>query len=103
MRCVKNLLAPASRKPDNFQVRSRWTAFSSNIRSRKLFCKTQRSYGESGYTRQPQRLDNVAGVCNEKVNVFGLMLHPERASESILGCQAGRVILENILAAVPVK
>jgi hypothetical protein len=31
------------------------------------------------------------------------MLHPERASESILGSQDGRVILENILAAVPVK
>jgi phosphoribosylformylglycinamidine (FGAM) synthase-like amidotransferase family enzyme len=79
------------------------TAVSNRFHSRKLLCKTQRSYGESGYTQQPQRLDNVAGVGNEKVNVFGLMLHPERASESILGSQDGRVILENILAAVPVK
>ena len=58
---------------------------------------------KSDYTRQPQRLDNVAGVCNEKVNVFGLMLHPERASESILGSADGRVIFESTLAAVPVK
>lgn len=28
--------------------------------------------------------DNVAGICNEKGNVVGLMPHPERASESIL-------------------
>jgi len=46
---------------------------------------------------------NIAGVCNEKGNVFGLMPHPERASESILGSADGRVIFESILAAVPVK
>jgi phosphoribosylformylglycinamidine synthase len=48
-------------------------------------------------------MGNIAGVCNEKSNVFGLMPHPERASESILGSADGRVIFESILAAVPVK
>ena len=51
----------------------------------------------------PNRLDNIAGVCNEKGNVFGLMPPPERASESILGSKDGGVIFESILAAVPVK
>jgi phosphoribosylformylglycinamidine synthase len=42
-------------------------------------------------------IGNIAGVINEKGNVFGLMPHPERASESILGTQDGKYILESIL------
>lgn len=42
-------------------------------------------------------LDNIAGICNEKRNVFGLMPHPERASEKLLGSDGGRVIFESIL------
>ncbi len=42
-------------------------------------------------------LDNIAGVCNEGFNVFGLMPHPERASEEILGSTDGLVIWESIL------
>ena len=30
-------------------------------------------------------LQNIAGICNERRNVAGLMPHPERASESLLG------------------
>ena len=40
---------------------------------------------------------NIAGVCNEKKNVFGLMPHPERAAESILGTEDGIFILKSIL------
>lgn len=32
---------------------------------------------------------SIAGVCNEKKNVFGLMPHPERALEAILGSEDG--------------
>ena len=39
-------------------------------------------------------LDNIAGVCNEAGNVLGLMPHPERASESILGGVDGRAVLQ---------
>ena len=42
-------------------------------------------------------LDNIAGICNEERNVFGLMPHPERASEKILGSEDGRVIFKSIL------
>jgi phosphoribosylformylglycinamidine synthase I len=42
-------------------------------------------------------LDDIAGICNETRNVFGLMPHPERASESILGSEDGRLIFESIL------
>ncbi len=34
-------------------------------------------------------IDNIAGICNKEKNVFGLMPHPERAIESILGSEDG--------------
>lgn len=37
-------------------------------------------------------LANIAGICNREGNVLGLMPHPERASESILGSHDGRQI-----------
>ncbi len=37
---------------------------------------------------------SIAGVCNEKKNVFGLMPHPERALESILGSEDGMKMLK---------
>lgn len=43
-------------------------------------------------------LDNIAGICNEDRNVFGMMPHPERASDELLGNLAGRDILESLLS-----
>ena len=45
-------------------------------------------------------LHAVAGVCNRRRNVVGLMPHPERACESALGSGDGRVVLESVLAAM---
>ena len=42
-------------------------------------------------------LENIAGICNEKRNVFGLMPHPERASEAELGSTDGMKIFKSIL------
>lgn len=42
-------------------------------------------------------LENIAGICNEGRNVFGLMPHPERACESLLGSADGRVIFQSII------
>jgi len=44
-------------------------------------------------------IGNIAGVTNRNKNVFGLMPHPERASESILGSEDGLYILKSILNA----
>jgi len=41
---------------------------------------------------------SIAGVCNEKKNVFGLMPHPERALEAILGSQDGIRMLKGFEA-----
>lgn len=43
-------------------------------------------------------LDNIAGICNAGRNVFGLMPHPERASDPLLGNTDGRILLEQLLA-----
>ncbi|MGQ9630251.1 MAG: phosphoribosylformylglycinamidine synthase subunit PurQ [bacterium] len=42
-------------------------------------------------------LENIAGICNERGNVLGLMPHPERASESILGSEDGLLIFKSIV------
>ena len=52
------------------------------------------------YVNNPNgSVDNIAGICNEGRNVFGLMPHPERASETALGSEDGRLIFESILRA----
>ena len=42
-------------------------------------------------------LDNIAGICNENKNVFGMMPHPERAVDEILNNSDGRIIFESLL------
>jgi phosphoribosylformylglycinamidine synthase I len=44
-------------------------------------------------------LHAIAGICNERRNVVGMMPHPERACESALGGTDGLVILESIVKA----
>jgi phosphoribosylformylglycinamidine synthase len=44
-------------------------------------------------------VESIAGVCNKQKNVFGLMPHPERAMESILGSDDGIKMLEGFLKA----
>jgi phosphoribosylformylglycinamidine synthase len=42
---------------------------------------------------------NIAGICNEKRNVLGMMPHPERYSELLLGGADGSLVFESLLAA----
>jgi phosphoribosylformylglycinamidine synthase len=46
---------------------------------------------------------NIAGICNAARNVAGLMPHPDRASEAILGSTDGRLIFESMIAALEAK
>jgi phosphoribosylformylglycinamidine synthase I len=51
------------------------------------------------YAENPNgSLDDIAGVSNETGNVVGLMPHPERAAEPILGSADGAVLLRALLA-----
>ncbi len=45
-------------------------------------------------------LENIAGICNSTKNVFGMMPHPERAVDPILGNEDGRKILANMISNV---
>ncbi|OMH40611.1 phosphoribosylformylglycinamidine synthase subunit PurQ [Desulfurobacterium indicum] len=42
-------------------------------------------------------LNNIAGICNKRGNVFGLMPHPERASEAVLGSTDGFRMFKSIV------
>lgn len=46
---------------------------------------------------------NIAGICNEGRNVCGMMPHPERASENILGADDGRLVFESMLRYLEAK
>lgn len=43
-------------------------------------------------------VDNIAGICNRRRNVFGMMPHPERASELLLTSEDGLGIFQSIVA-----
>lgn len=42
-------------------------------------------------------IHNIAGITNEKRNVFGMMPHPERAADEVLGNTDGKALFESIL------
>lgn len=45
-------------------------------------------------------LNNIAGICNRKGNVLGMMPHPERAADPLLGGTDVMQLFEGILAAM---
>ena len=45
-------------------------------------------------------LRNIAGILNRGRNVMGMMPHPERAADPLMGSSDGRVILESMVAAL---
>ncbi|NKB18656.1 MAG: phosphoribosylformylglycinamidine synthase subunit PurQ [Pseudanabaena sp. CRU_2_10] len=42
-------------------------------------------------------MHNIAGICNREGNVLGMMPHPERAADAILGSTAGKGLFESLL------
>jgi len=42
-------------------------------------------------------LENIAGICNRTKNILGMMPHPERASELILGSEDGKYVFRSIV------
>jgi phosphoribosylformylglycinamidine synthase len=55
-------------------------------------------YGEITTEANPNgSLENIAGICNRNKNVFGLMPHPERAGDNILGNIQGQPIFQSAI------
>lgn len=53
---------------------------------------------ENGEISNPNgSVDSIAGICNKNKNVFGLMPHPERAMEELLGSADGVKMLEGLM------
>ena len=48
-------------------------------------------------------LNNIAGIVNEQRNVLGMMPHPDRSSETILGSADGKLIFESMVNALVTK
>lgn len=62
------------------------------------YCDENGVVGEAGNPNGA--VEHIAGVCNAGKNVFGMMPHPERAADPILGNEDGRLLFESILALV---
>jgi len=65
------------------------------------YCDASRNLTESANPNGS--LLNIAGICNERRNVAGLMPHPDRASEDILGSADGKLIFESVIASLQNK
>ena len=53
------------------------------------------------YAENPNgSIDDIAGITNAGGNVVGIMPHPERASDELIGCSDGLVLLRAMVAAV---
>lgn len=54
-------------------------------------------------TGHDDSLQSIAGICNQARNVLGLMPHPERAAESVLGSNDGRTLFLSMVEYLNVK
>ena len=69
-------------------------------RDRQVVFRYVDDAGEASEAGNPNgSLHNIAGICNARRNVVGLMPHPERACEASLGSADGRVVLESAVRA----
>jgi phosphoribosylformylglycinamidine synthase subunit PurQ / glutaminase len=59
------------------------------------YCNAAGKVNESANPNGAAR--NIAGICNAKRNVFGMMPHPERASEAVLGNLDGKGLFMSLL------
>jgi len=48
-------------------------------------------------------LANIAGISNPERNVLGLMPHPERASEPLMGSNDGRILFQSVIESLVAK
>lgn len=61
------------------------------------YCDAEGATGTPG-ANPNGALRDIAGICNDRRNVFGMMPHPERAAEEALGNADGRYLFESLLA-----
>lgn len=76
---------------------------SKNIKKEQIIFQYCDKYGNINEKNNPNgSMQNIAGITNEKGNVLGMMPHPERACEKILGSEDGRRLFEGVIATMSV-
>jgi phosphoribosylformylglycinamidine synthase subunit PurQ / glutaminase len=71
--------------------------------NRQVVFRYVRRDGVRGADANPNgSINDIAGICSEGRNVVGLMPHPERACESPLGSDDGKIVLESVVAAMSI-
>src|SRR5687767_6538139 len=69
-------------------------------KARQIVFRYVNAEGEVSTDANPNgSIDAIAGICNERRNVVGLMPHPERACELSIGSADGLVMFESVIAA----
>jgi phosphoribosylformylglycinamidine synthase len=69
-------------------------------KNRQIVLRYVDAKGKAAAAANPNgSIENIAGVCNEGRNVFGLMPHPEDACNKLLGSDDGLKIFSSIAAA----
>ncbi len=92
----KPLKIPIAHGEGRFYCDSK-TLSSINDKGQILFRYCDRNNKISEEANPNGSLENIAGICNAKKNVFGMMPHPERAADEELGNTDGRILFESIL------
>ena len=108
-------------KTVGLEVATTDSPFSSQLQKGSLL-RVPIAHGEGSYYADPHTLDqleaedrvvfryadnpngslrNIAGILNAQRNVLGMMPHPERACDPLVGSTDGRGIFESLLASVP--
>ena len=68
------------------------------VENDQILFKYSDEFGDISEKSNPNgSLLNIAGICNRERNVFGMMPHPERASDTELNNQDGRLLFESII------
>jgi phosphoribosylformylglycinamidine synthase subunit PurQ / glutaminase len=63
------------------------------------YCDAKGNINESGNPNGS--MGNIAGICNLEGNVLGMMPHPERAADAVLGNTDGKGLFDSLLAKFP--
>ncbi|HEY9886796.1 MAG TPA: phosphoribosylformylglycinamidine synthase subunit PurQ [Candidatus Obscuribacterales bacterium] len=68
--------------------------------NRQVVFRYSAATGETTPTTNPNdSLHHIAGICNREGNVLGMMPHPERAADSLLGNTDGLALFKSVVAA----
>tara|TARA_B100000941_G_scaffold287764_1_gene263497 strand:- start:1553 stop:2230 length:678 start_codon:yes stop_codon:yes gene_type:complete len=86
------LRMPIAHKQGNYQISSE------GLEDLKANNQIAFKYHQRDKSNPNGSVVNIAGVYNKEKNVLGMMPHPERAAEKILGSQDGLVIFESIIS-----